>query len=50
MEVGELVCEMEMHLLIHVFDIQFHHIVHIVEDVELVGPSMGGGCTMLSAI
>ena len=38
MEVVELLCDMEMHLPILIFDIQFHHVVHIIEDVELTQP------------
>ena len=34
-EVVEILCKMEMHLPPTVFDIQFHDILHIVEDIEL---------------
>ena len=30
-------CKMEMHLLVNVFDLQFHNIMHVVEDVEMAG-------------
>ena len=37
-EAAELLCLMELHLPPSLFDIQFHLIVHLVEEVELVGP------------
>ena len=37
-EAVEIFYEMEMHLPSQVFNIQFHDIFHIVEDIELAGP------------
>ena len=37
-EAAELLCLMELHLPPSIFDIQFHLIVHLVEEVELAGP------------
>ena len=37
-EAAELLCEIEMCLPLSLLDIQFHNIVHLVEEVELCGP------------
>jgi hypothetical protein len=37
-EAAEILCHMEMHLPLTLFDIQFHHLVHLPGEVGLYGP------------